>query len=82
MHAPHHKRPRHWACELVDAWVAGQPTEQIKARIPATDRELASTHARIFCLHIQHHAKHTHDLAPLGQQMADWVSAYRARRKS
>lgn len=77
----HPKRPRHWAYELVDAWIAGQPTDPIKARIPANDNDLANTHARVFCLNIQHHAKYTEDLAPLGEQMAAWVAAYRARRK-
>jgi hypothetical protein len=74
--------PRHWAYELVDAWVAGQPTAPIKARIPANDNELANTHARIFCLHIKHHARHTVEIEALGEQMAEWVRQYRARSNS
>lgn len=75
------KPPRAWAYELVDAWVAGSPTEPIKRLIPANDAELANTHARIFCQNIVFHARHTEDLASLGKMMADWVEQYRARRK-
>lgn len=80
MHAQH-KRPRHWAVELVDAWVAGQSPDPIMLRIPAIERGLSSAHARLFCLHIKYHATHTEDIEPLGEQMAAWVAKYRARRK-
>lgn len=79
MSAQPEKRPRHYAYELVDAWVSGRPVEPIVARIPANFRQLAGTHARLFCMNIKHHARHTEDVAVLGVQMTEWVAKYRLR---
>lgn len=49
--------------------------------IPANDVDLARAHARIFCQNIVFHAKHTEDLASLGEQMTEWVQQYRERKK-
>lgn len=76
------KRPRHWAVDLVDAWVEGKPAEIIMLAIPANDVELARAHARIYCQNIMFHAKHTEDLAALGEQMNEWVEQYRRRKKT
>lgn len=44
---PQAKRPRHWAEDLVDAWVRRQDPAPIVARIPELYRELALLHARL-----------------------------------
>ena len=76
----HPKRPRHWAADLVDAWVDRKPAEVIMLAIPANDVDLARTHARIMCQSVVFHAKHTDDLPALGTQMREWVERYREAR--
>ncbi len=73
------KRPRHWANDLVDAWVAGQSSEPILKRIPTNDRELARAHARAYCLRIKHYLRCPDDLAHADEGMRAWVEAYRRR---
>lgn len=65
MDRPLGKRPRHWAEELVDAWVRRQPSAPIVDRIPAVDRDLALKHARIQCEKIKFWSKElAHGMPP------------------
>jgi|GEM_PF-7088320 len=74
------KRPRHYAVDLVDAWVRGEDPAPILARMPANFRDLARAHARIFCEQIQFHRRAGTDLDTIkGEQLAAWVRAYRNR---
>lgn len=77
------KRPRHYAVDLVDAWVRGEDPAPILARMPENFRELARAHARIFCEQIQFHRRVGTDLDTIkGAQLATWVRDYRNRLSS
>lgn len=77
--APHSKRPRHWANDLVDAWVDGRSAEPILARLSQADQQLARAHARAHCIRIKHYAAHPDDLVHADAGMRDWVERYLER---
>lgn len=77
------KRPRHYAVDLTDAWVRGEPTAALLARLPENMRGLASAHARAFCEQIQFHRRVGTPLDQLkGSLLADWVRIYTERLSS
>lgn len=85
MNAPEkrEKWPRHYAVDLVDAWVRGDPTAALLARLPDNFRALASAHARAFCEQIQFHRRVGTPIEELkGSLLADWVRIYTERLAS
>lgn len=74
------KWPRHYAVDLTDAWVRGEPTAALLARLPENFRGLASAHARAFCEQIKFHRRVGTPLDQLkGSLLADWVRIYTQR---
>jgi hypothetical protein len=74
------KRPRHFAEDLTDAWVRGQPTDAILAGMPEVFRGLARAHAKSYCEKIQFHRRAgTPRESIMGAQLAEWVEIYSAR---
>jgi len=51
------KRARHWAAEIVEAWIEGRPTAPIIDAIPEPMRDAAKVLARNSCQKIQAHAR-------------------------
>lgn len=48
---------RAWAADLVEAWIAGQPTAPIVGRIPPGRVELAQAMARLTCERLRFYAR-------------------------
>lgn len=57
MHELPEKPARAWAAELVEAWIAGEPTAPIVGRIPPGRVELAQAMARVSCERLRHFAR-------------------------
>lgn len=74
------KWPRHYAVDLTDAWVRGEPIDALLARLPENFRALASAHARVFCGKIQYHRRAGTPIDQIkGAQLAEWVRIYAER---
>lgn len=74
------KWPRHYAVDLTDAWVRGEPTAALLARIPPNYRDLAKAHAKNFCEQIQFHRRARTPLEQIkGMLFVDWVRLYSER---
>lgn len=74
------KRPRHFAEDLTDAWVRGEPTADILAAMPEVFRALARAHAKNYCEQIQYHRRANTPRDQIkGEQLADWVEVYSKR---
>lgn len=72
--------PRHYAVDLTDAWVRGEPTAALLASIPPNFRHLARAHAKNFCEQIQFHRRIGTTLEQIkGTQFVDWVRIYSKR---
>lgn len=77
------KRPRHFAVDITDAWVRGEPTADILAGLPENIRGLAATHARLLCEQIKYHRRVQTPIEQIkGRQLSLWVEIYTARLSS